>query len=150
VQVEYLGILSPPVSVPVTGSAPGVFTLNASGSGAGAVLNAADDSVNTAANPVARGDWVSIYATGAGATNPASVDGLLPTGPSYFPVAGAAVKIGGLPCTLNYAGAAPGYVSGLVQINAQVPAGVTPGANVPLEVTFGDAPAQVGVTVAVK
>jgi uncharacterized protein (TIGR03437 family) len=150
VQVEYLGSLSAPVSLPVDATAPGIFTLNASGTGPGAILNAADESVNTAANPVAPGDWVSIFATGAGATTPAGVDGLLATGPSYTPNAKVTVNIGGLPCQLNYEGAAPGLVSGVVQINAQVPAGVTPGPSVPVQLMIGTASAQSGVTVAVR
>ena len=131
VQVEYLGALSPPVSLPVAPTAPGIFTLNASGAGPGAILNAADDSVNSSLNPVAHGDWVSVFATGGGATTPAGVDGLLPGGPSYSPNASVSVNIGGLDCPLNYEGAAPGLVSGLLQINAQVPAGVGSG-NVPV------------------
>jgi uncharacterized protein (TIGR03437 family) len=150
VQVEYLGALSPPVSLPVAATAPGIFTLDASGAGPGAILNAADESVNSASNPVATGDWVSIFATGAGATTPVGVDGLLPTGPSYPPNASVTVTIGGLNCPLNYQGAAPGLVSGVVQINAQVPSGVTPGASVPVAVSFGGVSAQSGVTVAVR
>ena len=150
VQVEYLGALSAPVSLPVAGAAPGIFTLDGSGAGPGAILNAADGSVNSSAHPAAAGDWVSIFATGAGVTTPAGVDGLLPTGPSYTPKAQVSVTIGDLPCQLNYKGAAPGLVSGLVQINAQVPAGVTPGPLVPVQITVGTASSQAGVTLVVR
>ena len=150
VQVEYLGALSAPITLPVAATAPGIFTLNASGSGAGAILNTLDESVNTPANPVARGGWISIFATGAGATTPASIDGLLPTGPSYTPNANVYVTIDGLNCTLEYEGGAPGIVSGVVQINAQVPEGVTPGPNVPVEIQIGTASSQSGVTLAVQ
>ena len=151
-QVEYLGAVSAPVSLPVAAAAPGLFTANATGSGQGAILNVSDNSVNSAANPVARGDWVSIYGTGGGATNPLSFDGLLATAPypqvpANVPVA---VTMGGLPCAVNYAGAAPYLISGVTQINAQVPNGVAPGANVPLTVTIGGISAQTGVTLAVK
>jgi len=149
-QVEYLGVLSPPVRLPVTPSAVGIFTLDASGSGQGAILNAADESVNSASNPAAPGDWVSIFATGAGATTPSGVDGLLAPGPSYQPDAPVTVTIGGLPCQTNYAGGAPGLVAGVVQINAQVPAGITPGPNVPVQVRIGSADSQPGVTLAVR
>jgi uncharacterized protein (TIGR03437 family) len=148
--VEYLGILSPPVSLPVAATAPGIFTLDALGAGPGAILNAADNSVNSASNPVARGDWVSIFATGAGATTPAGVDGLLPSGPSYLANASVTVSIGGLNCPTNYQGAAPGLVSGVLQINAQVPTGVVPGPSVPVFVSIGGISAQPGVTVAVE
>jgi uncharacterized protein (TIGR03437 family) len=58
--------------------------------------------------------------------------------------------MGGIPCVTNYAGAAPGLISGALQINAQVPAGVTPGPSVPLVVTIGGVSAQSGITLAVK
>jgi uncharacterized protein (TIGR03437 family) len=51
---------------------------------------------------------------------------------------------------VSYAGAAPYLVSGAAQMNAQAPAGVTAGANVPLAVTIGDVSAQTGVTLAVQ
>lgn len=150
VQVEYLGALSPPSSIPVAATAPAIFTLNASGTGPGAILNTADESVNSAANPAAAGDWVSIFATGAGATTPDGVDGLLPAGPSYQPNAKVSATIGGLDCPIEYAGGAPGLVSGLVQINAQVPAGVAAGSSVPIAINIGGVSSQAGVTIAVK
>lgn len=150
VQLEYLGTVSPPVTLPVAATAPGVFTLDASGKGQGAILNATDESVNSASNPAAPGAWVSIFATGAGVTTPSSVDGLLAAGPSYRPQAEVSVTIGGLPCELNYAGAAPGLVSGVLQVNARVPSGVAPGPGVPVEVQIGDAVSQAGVTLAVR
>jgi uncharacterized protein (TIGR03437 family) len=149
-QVEYLGTLSPPISLPVAATAPGMFTQDVSGTGPGAILNTADESVNSASNPAAPGDWVSIFATGAGATTPAGVDGLLAPGPSYPPNAKVSVTIGGLPCQIEYAGGAPGLVSGVVQINAQVPANLTPGASVPVQVAIGTASSQSGVTLAVR
>jgi uncharacterized protein (TIGR03437 family) len=149
IQVEYLGIRSPAVSIPVSQAKPSIFTLNASGSGPGAILNAADESVNSASNPAAPGDWVSIFATGTGATIAPNVDGLLATGPSNS-TAKVSVTIGGLPCQTNYVGAAPGLVAGLVQINAQIPAGVAPGANVPVQIAIGTVTSQPGVTVAVE
>jgi uncharacterized protein (TIGR03437 family) len=134
----------------VTATAPGIFTLNASGTGPGAILNAIDDSVNSASNSVARGDYVSIYATGGGQTNPPGVDGLLGSAPYPLPLAQVTATIGGLPCFVQYAGAAPGYVAGVLQINAQVPAGVTPGPSVPVQVKIGETTSQAGVTVAVR
>jgi uncharacterized protein (TIGR03437 family) len=149
-QVEYLGAFSAPVTLPVAATAPGIFSQAGSGKGPGAILNSRDESVNSASNPAARGDWVSIYATGAGVTNPTGVDGLLASAPLAQPIANVSVTIGGVPCELNYAGAAPGFVSGLLQINAMVPAEVTPGPNVPVEVTIGNAPSQSTITLAVQ
>ena len=67
--------------------------------------------------------------------------------PSNVPVT---VTMGGIPCQTNYVGAAPGLISGALQINAQVPAGVTPGSNVPLVITIGGVSSRTGVTLAVK
>jgi uncharacterized protein (TIGR03437 family) len=151
-QVEYLGALSAPVSLPVAAAAPGLFTAAASGTGPGAILNNIDYSLNTSANPVPRGDYVDIYLTGAGATTPASVDGLLVTPPyPLLPANSVTVTLGGVPCTnIAYAGASPYLISGLTQVTVQVPQGVTPGPTVPVAVTIGGLSAQSGVTLAVK
>jgi uncharacterized protein (TIGR03437 family) len=105
--------------------------------------------VNSASNPASRGDYVSIYTTGAGATTPTGVDGLRPAGPSYTPNAKVSVTIGGMPSVVSYAGAAPGLVSGAVQINVQVPQSVSPGPN-PVVITIGGMDSQSGVTMAVR
>jgi len=150
-QVEYLGALSAPLSLPVAAAVPGLFTSTASGKGQGAILNNSDYSVNSAANPVPIGAYVDIYLTGAGVTSPASVDGLLVTAPfPQLPPNTVTVTMGGVPCpNVVYAGAAPYLISGLTQITVQVPPGVTTGSSVPLAVTIGGIPAQAGVTLAV-
>ncbi len=58
------------------------------------------------------------------------------------------VTIGGLPAKMLYAGAAPGLVAGVVQINVVIPQGIA-GGDVPAEVTIGGLGSQAGVTVAV-
>jgi uncharacterized protein (TIGR03437 family) len=149
-QLEYLGVLSAPITLQVAATAPGVFSIAGSGQGPGAILNARDGAVNSLAHPAARGDWVSIFATGAGVSTPASVDGFVASAPLPVPNANVSVTIGGLPCQLNFQGAAPGLVSGVLQINAQVPAGVTPGPSVPVQVGIGSATSLPVVTVAVQ
>ncbi len=58
--------------------------------------------------------------------------------------------IGGLPAQIQYAGAAPNLVSGVLQVNAVIPAGLGPG-DQPVVVKVGqnDNSAQ-NVTVAVQ
>jgi uncharacterized protein (TIGR03437 family) len=148
-QLEYLGALSSPVTLQVAATAPAVFGIAGSGRGPGAILNS-DGTVNSASNPVAPGDWVSIFATGAGVTTPASVDGFVASAPLPVPNASVSVSMGGLPCQLNFEGAAPGLVSGVLQINAQVPAGVAPGPAVPIQLSIGSANSPLTVTVAVQ
>jgi hypothetical protein len=60
VQVQFSGSTIPAGAIPVASAAPGIFTLESSGQGAAAVLNL-DNSINTAANPAARGSTVQIF-----------------------------------------------------------------------------------------
>ena len=46
--------------------------------------------------------------------------------------------VGGIPAVVQYAGAAPGQVAGLMQVNVQIPAGVQPGGYVPVVLTVGN------------
>lgn len=149
-QVEFLGVFSNPIPLQVAATSPGIFSATGSGSGQGAILNARDDSVNSALHPAARGDWVSIFATGGGVTTPASADGLVSSAPLPAPIANVSVTIGGVPCQINFEGAAPGLVSGVLQINAQVPAGIAAGPAVPVELRIGAATSLSQVTVAVQ
>jgi uncharacterized protein (TIGR03437 family) len=104
-----------------------------------AAVNALDGSINDAAHPVRIGGYLSLFATGAGQTNPAGTDGVLATGPVLpQPVLPASVTVGGLPAVVQYAGAAPREVAGLMQINVQIPAGVQPGGYVPVAVSIGN------------
>jgi uncharacterized protein (TIGR03437 family) len=135
--------------LPVVGSAPGIFTLDATGTGPGAVENE-DYSVNSAANPAARGSVVSIYATGEGQTNPPGVTGSVTQSNTKMPLLPVTVMIGGVEAAVQYAGSAPDEIAGLLQVNAVVPAGVAPGPAVPVTVSVGGVVSQAGVTIAVK
>ncbi|MBZ5723417.1 MAG: hypothetical protein LAP87_00330 [Acidobacteriia bacterium] len=151
VQVTFQSAASNTVQVPVQDAAPGIFTLDNSGHGAGAILNfdGSGYSVNTAANPAARGSFVSIYCTGGGATTPASADGAIT--PGAPPLAqSVTVSIGGLDAKVAYSGGAPSFIAGLTQINAIVPPGVTPGPAVPVVVRIGSWQSQDRVTLAVR
>ncbi len=147
-QVEYKGKLTKQVVLPVVGTAPGLFTLDSSGRGQGAILNQ-DYSVNGASNPAAGGDIVILYGTGEGQTSPAGVDGKPAVGTYPKPLAEVSVTIGGQTAEVLYAGAAPYFVAGVYQINARVPKGLTPGA-AQVKVKIGDNESPGVVTVAVK
>jgi uncharacterized protein (TIGR03437 family) len=60
------------------------------------------------------------------------------------------VTIGGVDAPVQYAGAVPGTVAGLTQINVKVPASLTPSLALPVVVKIGDISSSNGVTVAVK
>jgi uncharacterized protein (TIGR03437 family) len=148
VQVNYQGALSDPLVVPVSATAPGIFTFNSSGTGQGSILNQ-DFSVNSVSNPAARGSIVTLYATGEGLTDPPGVDGRPAVDVFPAPLAAVTVDIGGLPATVKYAGAAPGLMTGVLQINAQMSSNVTPGNAVPVHFTVGGVTSADGVTLAV-
>jgi uncharacterized protein (TIGR03437 family) len=147
--VQWQNGTSAPINLSVAGQIPAIFTLNGSGAGQAAAINNKDGSINGAAHPAKVGDYVQLYITGAGKTNPAGTDGLINAGPGPVPVGEVKVTIGGQTATVNFAGGAPGAVAGVIQVNAQIPAGVTPGGAVPVVVQVGTSNSQPGVTLAV-
>jgi uncharacterized protein (TIGR03437 family) len=119
-------------------SIPGVFSLTMNGQGQGAVLNQ-DNTVNFGTNPAKRGSVIQIFATGAGETTPALAAGeAAPASgnPLVLTKVQPTLTIGGKNAKVQFSGMAPGFV-GLWQINAEVPADVTPGMAVPLVMTAG-------------
>jgi len=150
VQVEYQGVRSDPLQVTVAPTAPGLFTANASGTGQGAILNQDGITHNSAGAPASRGSIVSLWGTGEGITDPPGVDGRLAISVLPAPVAQVSVQIGGQTAVVKYAGAAPGLMPGVIQINAEIPQSVVPGNAVPVTVTIGGATSQAGVTMAVN
>ena len=106
--------------------------------------------MNSVANPAGRGSVVSIYATGEGQTSPAEVTGSVTGSTLKTPLQQVTVTIGGIGATVQYAGSAPDSVAGLLQVNAVVPPGVSPGSAAPVLVNVAGTPSQAGVTIAVK
>jgi uncharacterized protein (TIGR03437 family) len=147
VRVEYQAGLSNAIDLPVAAATPGIFTADASGQGQAAALNQ-DTTVNSAANPEARGRAVVFYATGCGQTLPQGIDGHLVLGTLPMLALPVQVFIGGVQADVLYAGPAPGTVAGVVQVNARIPAGIAPSSTVPLVLRVGGAGSQAGVTVA--
>jgi uncharacterized protein (TIGR03437 family) len=151
VQLKYQDGVSNTLTMPVHAATPAIFSLDATGIGPGAILNQ-DTSVNTSGNPAARLSVIAIYCTGGGVTTPASADGEVIGGDlrhlTQTPVV--TVTIGGMNAAVQYAGAVPGAVAGLTQINAEVPAGLTPALALPVIVKIGDFTSTGSVTVSVK
>lgn len=138
-EVFYKGVSRIRLVLPVAESAPGLYP---------AITNQ-DGTVNSAANAAPRDSVVTMYATGAGATNPVGVSGRAAQEPFAQPVMPVTLKIGGNPCDILYAADAPG-LTGLMQINARVPDGFVPTGILPVVLTVGAAGSQPGVTIAVK
>lgn len=147
--VERDGDFSNPVTLGVAAAAPGIFTANQSGTGPAAAVNQ-DFSPNSAASPAGYNTIVSLFLSGCGQTAPAGRDGArAPLGPP-FPELTSPVQasIGGLPAAVVYAGAAPGQLEGLCQINLETPLGAAVG-DAPLAVSIAGLASQPGVTLSV-
>jgi uncharacterized protein (TIGR03437 family) len=124
------------VTVPVAATAPGVFALDQSGTGAGAVLHA-NYSVVNAANPAVPGETVLVYLTGMGAVTPAVADGAIP-GASNINASPLSVYVADVSVTPIYAGTAPGY-PGLYQMNFAIPTAISVTGPVPLAINTPNA-----------
>jgi uncharacterized protein (TIGR03437 family) len=149
VQVEYQGVASNPVTLPVIDVAPGLFTVNSQGFGPGAILNQ-DTSLNSAQNPARRGEVIVLYGTGYGRTNPTGVDGQQAAAPLPAPLQPISVRIDGKDAVIQYQGSAPQLTEGIFQLNVVIPVDVTPGAAVPIELRQGGKTSIAGPTVAIS
>jgi uncharacterized protein (TIGR03437 family) len=144
--LSYQGVKSTAVTFNVVATAPGIYTLNQSGTGPGAILNQ-DFQVNTSTNPAKVGSVVAVYMTGEGFTV-GNTDGTIATG-LKSPTATITATIGGVAAQVAYAGTSPGIVNGVIQVNVVVPA-VAPGSSVPIVITAGGVNSQSGVTLAIS
>jgi uncharacterized protein (TIGR03437 family) len=142
------GLRGDAVSIPVSATAPALFSVDFSGQNQVAALNE-DGSVNSAANPVEAGKLIVLYGTGGGTFRTQPVDGAVIGLPLPEFLNTLSLEIDGKPAELLYAGPAPGLVSGVFQINARVPEGVT-GEKVSLLVRSGATASIAGTTIAVK
>jgi len=159
VVVQYQGVQSAPLLYNVAAAVPGIYTQNMQGFGPGAILNQDGFTVNGPGAPAAIGSVLAIYMTGEGQTNPAGVTGaIVPVNvqaPWKQPQLTATATVGSLPAAVEYYGSAPGMVSGVMQVNVQIPPGAPSGA-LPIVVTLSDPAAgvsydtQARVTVSVR
>ncbi len=135
VVLEYGGVRSAPVTLPVTRSAPALFTLDVSGRGQAAMLDETG-CCNSVRNPAPQGTVVSLYATGDGQTAPWSMR------PSKLPIA---VTVGGVPGEILDV-----RNVGVLQVNFRVPAAAPTGDAVPLVLAVGESRSSSAVTMAVR
>jgi uncharacterized protein (TIGR03437 family) len=123
-QVTFQGTPTNTVTLPVVASSPGVF----------AITNT-DYSVNSPSNPAPAGGAVVLYGTGEGQTTPAGIDGGVNISTYPKPVLPVTAKIAGQNAQILYYGAAPGFVAGVLQVDVQIPPGVT--GTVPIQLSVG-------------
>jgi uncharacterized protein (TIGR03437 family) len=141
-RVEYQLRTSDTLTVPVVAAAPGIFgvVVNQNGS-----INTAP---NTAPNPAARGEIVTLFATGDGRTSPAGVTGKLPAAGKWgVPAGKVAVTIGGAAGEVQWAGE---ILSGVLQVNVKIPPAAPVGNTVPLALTIGGVASAPGASMAVR
>jgi uncharacterized protein (TIGR03437 family) len=136
-QVTFQGKPTNTVALPVVASAPGVFAITNS-----------DGSVNTPSNPAPPGGVLVLYGTGEGQTIPAGVDGNVNNTVYPKPVQPVSVTVGGQGAQILYAGAGPGFVAGVLQVDLQIPPGVS--GTVPLQLIVGTGSTPAGLTVTVR
>jgi uncharacterized protein (TIGR03437 family) len=136
------------MTLPVSTAAPAVFTSNGTGAGPAAVLNE-NYTLNSFDNPARPGSVVMVYGTGFGPLQSPPADGEKAAGPNPT-VSPVTATIAGLPADVLYAGAAPGLVAGVIQINIRVPATAPHAAGAPLLLTILGASTFPGVTLAIQ
>jgi uncharacterized protein (TIGR03437 family) len=130
------GQTSTPFAAKIAAFAPGLFTMNAQGTGQGAIIG---DGFKLAdvANPASTGTVLQIYCTGLGAvTNQPATGTAAPSGPLATTTTTPTVTVGGVSVPVLFSGLAPGFI-GLYQVNAQLPSGVPGGAAVPVVLSIG-------------
>jgi uncharacterized protein (TIGR03437 family) len=150
VQLVYKGEETYPFEQNVADAYPGIFTMDSSGQGQAAMLNE-DGTLNGPGNPAAKGSVVVFYASGGGQTNPPGVDGEITKDVLARPRLPVNVWVQGQEAEVLYAGAAPGSVSGVMQVNIKVPINIASDNRVPVAMKVGNwPPSQDGVTLAVK
>ena len=116
--------------------APGLFM----GEQGRALVENADGSINSSAQPAAAGTEIVAYLTGLGAVNPAVATGAAPS--ISLVTESVAARIGNKDATIVFAGLAPGY-AGLYQLNLIVPE--LPPGDYPLRVSAANVPSNTAV-----
>jgi uncharacterized protein (TIGR03437 family) len=127
IQIERDGTAGPRQTVAIVKASPGIFV---SQEQRGVVLNE-DGTVNSPARPARPGSIVVFYAAGCGPTTPQAGDGEIQRLASPLR-ARVEVSAGRESAAVLYAGAAPGLISGAVQVNARLSAATPAAQDTPL------------------
>ena len=136
------------VTAELSPTAPGIFSMNSSGSGQGVILNGAETNQGTFslaappgsfpnARPAKPAETVVIFASGLGPVSPAFPSGVAAgvNGTTIPTLVGTPqVLIGGQQATVQSSGLVPGFV-GLYRVNAVVPPIAQANSAVPVQIT---------------
>ena len=148
VVVQYQGQSAASATATVADATPGLFTVDSSGRGAVLAVNQ-DGSSNTSTNGAQTASLVMLYATGAGQTSPAGIDGQITGTNLPTPLLPVEVTIGGQQGNVIFAAASPGSVAGIFQILVQVPTGIATGPAIPISLQIGNFSSPPGVTISI-
>jgi uncharacterized protein (TIGR03437 family) len=160
VVVSYQDQQSAAIPEDVASQAPGIYTFSATGAGQAAATNQnyslngpaigiVVNGVSLNTTPAAPGSVIVVYMTGGGQTSPASVTGTVTPSSPYFLVPNVTATINGVNAPVQFAGAAPGEVNGVIQVNITVPLNVS-GDALPIVITINNVATPFGPTVAVQ
>jgi uncharacterized protein (TIGR03437 family) len=142
------GTLVAEQSIPVAQVAPAIFTQTSTGAGPAAAINA-DSAVNSFSTPAPVNSVLMVFGTGFGPTQTPQIDGQVSSGPAPLALPVSAM-IGGRAATVLYAGAAPGQIGGLTQINILIPDGLLSNPFTPIALTVANVTTPPGVTVSIR
>jgi uncharacterized protein (TIGR03437 family) len=144
---------SVPVPITILDSQPAILSTAGNGQGQGHIYkidSAGAQILADASSPATAGDVLVIYCVGLGAVHPPLKSGDPAPFTALEPITGTAVvTFGGVSANTAFAGLTPGY-SGLYQINVSVPAGITPGSNVPVTISVNGSASAGAVIMAIK
>lgn len=119
-RVQVDATYGPPIPITLTAVAPAFFQFDAQT----VIATRANGELLTADNRGIPGEWIVLYATGLGPTNPKPGYGEIPAGAApLVNIASFGVLLNGVkidPARIAYAGVAPGF-AGLYQINCRLP-----------------------------
>lgn len=134
------------VDLAVAEAQPGLFTVDSSGAGP-AAATLANFSGLSSSNPVPRGEFVILFATGLGRVEGGAQTGVKATAAARV-INPVKVTVGDRIVVPDYAGVTPGFV-GLYQVNIRVPADLASTGNVSVKITQAGVDSN-SVTIAVR
>lgn len=142
---------STPLTTTTQFARPGIYSLNGSGRGQGAILISGTSNIATMptkglpSQPAPQGSSIVIYASGLGATTVPVAAGMpAPSDPLASVVAPVDVLVNGEKVEVDFAVLTPGY-SGLYQVSAKLPATAPIGSAIPVQIVVHD-PAGAGIS----
>jgi uncharacterized protein (TIGR03437 family) len=149
------GVASAPQTFQVSQYSPGIFSVQF-GVGQAIAINLdgslaapAGSIPGLATRPARAGDTIIILATGLGPVTPGPVSGAASRDALRTTTTVPTVLIGGVSAPVDFSGLSPDFV-GVNQLNVRIPAGVTPGGAVPLQISIGGMTSTSQVTMAVQ